>query len=126
MLTIINKSDIPRRINESNEIFENAVCISAKNGEGYSDLVKYIEELYFDGKIELNNSAVVLNARQYTSLVKTADCLKTALEAHKNGIPSDLVGVDIELALSKLGQLDGKAVSEEIVNSIFSRFCVGK
>lgn len=126
LITVINKNDLPRIFNGSDEIFENSVFISAKNGEGYSYLVNRIEELYFDGKIELNNSAIVLNARQYTSLIKTTECLKRALDAQKNGLPSDLVGIDIELSLSELGQLDGKTVSEEVVNSIFSRFCVGK
>lgn len=125
-ITVVNKSELPGSINEGNEIFKDAVYISAKTGKGFPELKERIEELYFNGKIDLKNNAIVANARQYTALIKTSECLKRALDAHRTGVPSDIIGIDIELALSELGQLDGRAVSEEIVDRIFSRFCVGK
>lgn len=120
---IINKNDLPQH-----EIpisgFLARVDISAKNFGGLDKLYKIITDKY--NVLEVDNSTVITNPRHKESLIKAQSCLKSAAEEIKTGIPFDIVLTSIELAVSALGEIGGETVSEEIVDNIFSKFCVGK
>ena len=107
-------------------LFEHKLNISAKDGGGFDGLAELIDSLFIDGEIEIGNDAVVTGARQYASLVSSAEALSSALEDLTLGVPLDLCCVEVENALSFLGEIDGRELGEEIVSEIFSRFCVGK
>ena len=106
--------------------FECAVRLSAKTGSGVDALRKEIESLYAGGRIDLDSEAVLLNARQNSAAEKALQCVGRAVSGMSSGMPSDMIGFELEEALSELGELDGRRVSEEIVNDIFHHFCVGK
>lgn len=132
ILVILNKSDLctDGRTGGIKELlsdrFGSAEIISAANGEGRSNILSRIESLYLDGSIDLKNDAVVSNSRQYAALNNSISHLSDAVNALIGGMTEDIAGTDMELALSALGQLDGRSVTEDIVHGIFSRFCVGK
>ncbi len=131
VVAILNKSDLPaalsgQQIEEIKAAFPHHVEMSAKTGTGLSDLTSLIERLFIAGDIDLTGDAVVTNARQFSSLRSARECLSRAIDALKAGIPQDLAGLDLEQALTHLSELDGREVSEDIVSSIFHRFCVGK
>ena len=106
--------------------FECAVRISAKSGDGIDTLSARIEELYSGGKIDYDTAAVLVNARQNASVTKASECIARALRRLRGGSESDTIGFELEEALCELGELDGRRVSEEIVDGIFHHFCVGK
>ena len=106
--------------------FECAVRISAKSGDGIDTLSARIEELYSGGKIDYDTAAVLVNARQNASVTKASECIARALRRLRGGYESDTIGFELEEALCELGELDGRRVSEEIVDGIFHHFCVGK
>ena len=106
--------------------FEYSVSVSAKDGLGFDLLASTIDSIFIDGSIDLSSDAVVADARQYSSLVRTAESLRTALTAAQNGISLDLCCIDVESAMQSLGELEGREVGEDIVSEIFSKFCVGK
>ena len=66
------------------------------------------------------------NARQHAAVCRAAESVSAAIAALEAGYTQDVAGLDIEDAIAALGELDGKRVKEDIVNEIFSRFCVGK
>lgn len=66
------------------------------------------------------------NARQYASVQSALKYVQNAIQALETGYSQDIAGMDLEQALTALGELDGREVSESIVDSIFHRFCVGK
>ncbi|MBR7112104.1 MAG: tRNA uridine-5-carboxymethylaminomethyl(34) synthesis GTPase MnmE [Clostridia bacterium] len=105
--------------------FAHVVKISAKTGD-ISPLSSLVERLYTDETLDIRNDAVVANARQFAALVRAAEALDAAIAALDAGIPLDASCVEAELALSAFGEVDGRAVGEDIVANIFSRFCVGK
>ena len=105
--------------------FECAVRISAKSGDGIDTLSARIEELYSGGKIDYDTAAVLVNARQNASVTKASECIARALRRLRGGSESDTIGFELEEALCELGELDGRRVSEEIVDGIFHHFCVG-
>lgn len=123
-IAVLNKSDIGQ---SARSPFDNFVNISAKTGDGAEALKKLIEDVFVSADIErLASNAVVLSARQNASVTKALEYVKSAIRALANGITPDTVGFELEAALSEISELDGRRVTEEIVDGIFHRFCVGK
>lgn len=106
--------------------FEGSICTSALEGVGLDALRDKVEALYLDGSLSIGSDAVVLNARQATSLTEAHASLIRALDLLREGAELDMCCADVEEALISLGSVDGRAVSEDVVASIFSHFCVGK
>lgn len=127
-LAIINKNDENSTISDSDiaEHFDHVIRISAKSGAGVEELKDLIDKLYVDERIVESGEAVLINARQHASLEVAANHIALAIEALSEGLSPDLAGVDLELAMSQLAEIDGRQVDEAIVAGIFSHFCVGK
>ncbi len=121
---IINKSDKGK--SHSYSLPFKQISISAKNGDGMEALEASVNALYSGGEIERDLGETITNARQHSAVCRAAESVSAALAALEMGYTQDVAGLDIEEALAALGELDGKRVSEDIVNEIFSRFCVGK
>ncbi|MBO5715937.1 MAG: tRNA uridine-5-carboxymethylaminomethyl(34) synthesis GTPase MnmE [Clostridia bacterium] len=126
-IALINKDDEETVLSEQilREKFDRILRISAKNDNGLDELRSLVEELYINEEIDTQNDAVLINARQHASLVQAEKHLTLALEALELGLSPDLAGVDLELAMSYLSEIDGREVDEDIVAEIFSHFCVG-
>lgn len=101
------------------------VAVSAKTGE-ISALSEALSEIYRMGELNLAEDAVVASARQYAALVRAEEALDSAISALSAGVPLDAACVAAELAAAAVGEVDGRAVGEDIVADIFSHFCVGK
>ena len=124
VIAIVNKSDICSNI-ELNVPFR-VVTVSALDGSGFDELKKMISDLYVDEKLNYDTTPVLTNARQFAAATEAKARLESALQALKSGFTQDIAGMDLELSLSALREIDGRNVSEEITDRIFSRFCVGK
>lgn len=104
--------------------FSYVVTVSARDCE-ISALCELVGKLY-TADIDLRHDAIVANARQFAALSRATNALAAAIAALDAGVPLDASCVDAELAMSAVGEVDGRAVSEDIVADIFSHFCVGK
>lgn len=100
-----------------------SVAVSAKTGEGLDELAKQIGALFPAGTGE---TAYFTNARQAAAAEEAAQCLARAMEGLEAGMPPDGPLSDVELAMAALGELTGRNIQEDVVDRIFSRFCVGK
>ena len=89
-------------------------------------LTKTTEDLFVDEKIKIGDSAILSSARQNSALKRAAELLNIAIKSLESGFSQDAVAGDIERTLAAVSELDGKAVNEEVVAEIFSKFCVGK
>ncbi len=127
-IAIINKSDLNSllSIDEIRANFDHILNVSAKDETNVNELKELVEGLYINEEIDIENDAVLINARQNAALVNTEKHLLLALDALDAGLSPDIAGVDIELAMSYLSEIDGREVDEDIVAQIFSHFCVGK
>ncbi|MBE6688748.1 MAG: tRNA uridine-5-carboxymethylaminomethyl(34) synthesis GTPase MnmE [Ruminococcaceae bacterium] len=123
VIAVINKNDTDT-FSVPDIPFDN-VCISAKSSDGLNELYEKITLLYDSQRINPSDGGLITNARQYADICKTREKVADALDNLKNGM-KDMCGMLLESALAELGELDGRSVSREIVDSIFSRFCVGK
>lgn len=128
VIVLINKKDlgIVCDTSEIREKYDNIIEISAVTGEGFDELSDRVKEMYIGGDISLGDTPIVYNARQYASLRVAGECVDRAVNALESGFSPDVASVDLEGAMAALGECDGRAVGEDIVRDIFSRFCVGK
>lgn len=124
VIILAAKSDLPRH--ERAICPEGAICVSTRTGEGLDVLAARVRELFLDGSLSLTDDAIVSNARQYAALRGAAESVAASLGAFDAGLPEDICGSDLEAAMAALGEIDGREVTIDIVNDIFSRFCVGK
>lgn len=118
-IIVYNKADKPIKIKNAN-----AITLSAKTGEGVEELKAELYKRVFGGGVDLN-SQFVAEERHYYALQKA----KTALIDGLNNVdlvPLDLVAEDIKSVWESLGEITGKTASEEIIDEIFKKFCVGK
>ena len=128
VIAVINKNDLSRHpdAEKIKEKFPDTVELSAKDGQGIDKLEKAISQAFLDEEIDLSNDAVIANERQYGALSEASGILREALCALELGVPIDAVCSDIERAMETVAGVDGREVGEDIVASIFSKFCVGK
>lgn len=126
-IAIINKTDLKSNIDEARikEAFERVVFISAKNDEGLAELSNEVNDLL--GVAEFDSSAPMLaNARQRQNCQNAYDNIIEAIAGFEMGITFDAINVMIDSAAEELLSLTGKKATTEVVNNIFSKFCVGK
>ena len=105
---------------------ENIVYVSAKSGEGLSELGQRVDDCFTDGSIDLRHDAVLTDAMQHTAVSRAAERLAAVRDAMVAGYELDLCCIDAEAAMNALGEINGRNVNDDIVSSIFSKFCVGK
>ena len=130
-IAIINKIDTSPTISkefleEIEKVCLKTVYISAKNLQGYEELASTVSSLYNLGEFDLSNDGIISNARQFSSVNLALEEAKSAKEALDFGQTPDIVLFALEKALADLDMIDAKGAGEEIVNAIFSKFCVGK
>ncbi len=127
VVAVINKCDADGGFGDAYaNRFVHTVRISAKDGAGMEMLASCVEQLFVDGALDSRRDAVLTNARQHAAVLSAKEALARALKALRGGYPIDLSCTDVEAAMSSLTELDGRAVSEDIIAQIFSHFCVGK
>ena len=127
VIAVINKSDLG--ITEPNfyaNHFSRTVTLSAKEGKGTEVLSTLVESCFTNGELDTKNDTVLTNARQKGAALSALEALKRAHDGLAYGLPVELCCSDCEAAMQAIAELDGRAVSEDIVSHIFSHFCVGK
>ncbi|MFP4201833.1 MAG: tRNA uridine-5-carboxymethylaminomethyl(34) synthesis GTPase MnmE [Candidatus Acetothermia bacterium] len=131
-LLILNKIDLVDSLPKeefTDKIGDNwadVVALSAKEGEGMEDLEDSLTELVWGGEVRKDDSLVLLNLQEKQLLQEARASLKNARKVLEGGRSIDLVEIDIREGRKKLGRLLGEDLSEEVLDEVFSRFCVGK
>ncbi|CDM69807.1 tRNA modification GTPase MnmE [Clostridium bornimense] len=127
-IVLLNKQDLPNAINQNDlkELNQDYIIpISTKDELGIDEIKNAIKELFFNGKIN-SSEVMVTNIRHKEALYKAKECLQSTLCALKDTMAIDLASIDIRNAWSALGQINGETVEEDLIDKIFSEFCLGK
>ncbi len=125
-ILILNKIDLEWRIKEDIlGSFENVIKISAKEEIGLDGLKQTIKDLFFNGKIDAE-SLIISNSRHKQALYRALENAENALVRVKNNEYLDLISIYVTASLRALGEITGSELEEDLVNKIFSDFCVGK
>lgn len=128
-IVLLNKSDLPAVIHltDAEELTgKRVISFSAKSGDGLEKLEQEIRELFFHGKISFNDQIYITNVRQKNALQEALHALELVKESICNQMPEDFYSIDLMDAYEKLGMVVGEAVEDDLVDEIFSQFCMGK
>ena len=129
-IILLNKSDLNAKINENDsrftEITDNIIKISALNKTGIDLLYEKISNLFNLNEINLDNDILITNIRHKNIISKSLDNVKKSKEALEMNLPIDIITIYIKNILEDLGEITGEVVTEDIINEIFSKFCLGK
>ena len=129
-IVVVNKTDIPQKINldRVHELAGNrrVVTTSLLKEEGVIELEEAIAALFFEGQIESGDLTYVSNARHIALLHQAQATIEDALAAAKEGVPVDMVQIDVTRTWELLGEIVGDTVQESLINQLFSQFCLGK
>ena len=131
-IILLNKSDLTQVTGED-EIKEKLsgadhkmIAISAKENLGIDVLEETITEMFFHGTISFNDEVYITNIRHKNALIQAVESLKLVKQSVENGMPEDFYSIDLMNAYEELGTIIGEAVEDDLVNEIFSKFCMGK
>ena len=129
-LVLINKSDLTQAFthDEVKEMIPDAKIIETSfiMGEGINDIEEFIEEMVYGGEIVQSESLMVNNVRHIELLNKGRDSLRDALNMTQMKEALDFIEIDVKNAYEFLGEIIGETVSDDIIDEVFARFCLGK
>ena len=118
--TLITKDELKKWINKP------MIEISAKNETGIHELEKILKEMFYQGDISFNDQVYITNVRHKTALQNAYDSLVKVNVSIENQMPEDFFTIDLMDAYEYLGSITGETIGEDLVNEIFSKFCMGK
>ena len=129
-IILLNKADLKSILTENDEriksVSKNIIKISALNKTGIDLLYKKISEMFNLNEINLDNDLLITNVRHKNIITKAIENVKKATEALNMNMPIDIITIYIKDILEDLGEITGEVVTEDIINEIFSKFCLGK
>ena len=129
-IVIVNKTDLERRldIEEVKTMIGDTPLIqtSMLKQEGVDELELQIRDLFFGGEVQNQDMTYVSNSRHISLLKQARQTIQDAIDAAEAGIPMDMVQIDLTRTWELLGEIIGESASDELINQLFSQFCLGK
>ena len=128
-VVILNKSDLDTKVTEEDVRLRTGlepISISATNENGIDILENRIKEMFYSGDIETSEDIYITNARHKALISNSYESLKMVIKSIEDGMPEDFYSIDLMNAYEQLGLVIGEAVEDDLVNEIFSKFCMGK
>ncbi len=128
-IVLLNKSDLnPVTTMEEiqNHLDKKMISISAKEQTGIDELEETIKDMFFAGEVTFNDEVYITNIRHKNSLQEAYNSLQLVKQSIEDGMPEDFYSIDLMNAYEELGNIIGEAVEDDLVNEIFSKFCMGK
>lgn len=123
-IVIVNKTDLPDKLDMS--IINNYVRISVKDDIGIDSLRNKIKEMFNLEKFENSDLTYLSSARSISLLKKSLESIDSSIEAVKASMPIDITEIDLKQAWTSLGSIIGETYSDELIDQLFSQFCLGK
>lgn len=129
VIVLLNKSDLKPKVKESDlrkNLDKKVLSVSAKYGSGMDGFERVIEKMFFHGKISANDEVYLTNARHVSSLENAKKSLLLVKQSIEDKMPEDFYSIDLMHAYEELGTIIGEKVNDDLINEIFSKFCMGK
>ena len=136
VIVLLNKTDLEQVVTEENivekiaSVSENKttriIRTSTKENTGIDEFEQTIKELFFHGEISVNDEIYITNQRHKEALLEAYESMKLVLQSLEDDMPEDFYSIDLMSAYASLGRIIGEEVGDDLVNEIFSKFCMGK
>lgn len=128
-VVLLNKSDLEPVVS-ADEIAKASghpvIAISAKEETGIDRLEEEIKSMFYEGTIDFNDQVMITNVRHAQALKEALESIRMVKQSIEDGMPEDFYSIDLMNAYEKLGLIVGESVEDDLVNEIFSKFCMGK
>ena len=129
-IILLNKADLNSVLNENDSRFknitDNVLKISALNGNGLEELYSVIAKMFSLNEINIDNDVIITNLRHKNLISKAIENVKKARNTVEENMPIDIIAIFVKDILEDLGNITGEFVTDDIINEIFSKFCLGK
>ena len=129
-IILLNKVDLNSVLDKNDERFkritDNVIKISALNGDGLEELYNSISKMFSLNEINLDNDVIITNLRHKNLISKAIENVKKARETVNQNMPIDIIAIFVKDILEDLGNITGEFITDDIINEIFSKFCLGK
>lgn len=128
-VVLMNKSDLQALTTAEDVkkyVDKKIIPVSVKERTGIDELERVIKEMFFDGKVVYNDEIYITNIRHKTALQETLHSLNLVIKSIEDEMPEDFYSIDLMNAYKELGSIIGEEVEDDLVNEIFSKFCMGK
>ena len=128
-VVLLNKTDLEQVVSVEElekQTGHRVIPVSAKEETGIEELEKEIQSMFYQGDIDFNDEVYVTNIRHKTALTESLSSLKLVQKSIEDGMPEDFYSIDLMNVYEQLGTIIGEAVEDDLVNEIFSKFCMGK
>ncbi len=128
-IVLLNKSDLDTVTTSEmlrKRLDKKIITISTKEQTGITELEDTIKNMFLEGDISFNDEIYITNVRHKNALEETKNSLEMVLSSIENEMPEDFYSIDLMNAYEELGAIIGESVGEDLVNEIFSKFCMGK
>ena len=130
-IVLLNKTDLPPRISENDlkEILNDETVViktSIKDNTGIDEFENTVKSMFFNGNVAFNDEVMITNMRHKEALKDAYESLLEVKKSLENNMPEDFYSIDLMSAYTSLGLIIGEEVEEDLVNEIFSKFCMGK
>lgn len=128
-IILLNKSDLSPSISEleiERKTGKKVIRVSAKEETGFDLMKNEITEMFFHGKLQFNDEIYITNVRQKVALQDALDSLRQVLQSIEANMPEDFYSIDLMNCYEVLGSIIGESVDEDLINTIFKEFCMGK
>lgn len=128
-IILLNKSDLAQVTTAEDinrKIDYKIIPVSAKEHIGIEELEDTIKEMFFHGNISFNDEVYITNIRHKTALINALASMELVLRSIEDEMPEDFYSIDLMSAYEELGSIIGESVEDDLVNEIFSKFCMGK
>ena len=128
-IILLNKKDLKQdkiKIEQFKKYSDDILNVSIKNNDGIEELYNKMTDMFSTNEIQVENTSIITNIRHKEAIKKSKECVYKALEAIKNGMTIDIVAIYLKEAIESLNAITGENVTEDIINDIFSKFCLGK
>lgn len=129
-IIVLNKTDLKQVVNkectEIHDVNTEVINISLKNNEGLERIYESLVKMFNLNQINLDNELTITNIRHQELINKAIESTRMALNDLNNSMPIDIISINIKEILEHLGEITGDNVSEDIIKSIFAKFCLGK
>nr|MCR5083450.1 tRNA uridine-5-carboxymethylaminomethyl(34) synthesis GTPase MnmE [Parasporobacterium sp.] len=129
VISLLNKSDLESVVNKEDleKLLDGPVInISALENTGIEELSNEIKKMFYENKISYNNQIYITNARHKALLSDSLESLRLVEKSIEDNMPEDFFSIDLMNAYESLGLIIGEAVEDDLVEEIFSKFCMGK
>lgn len=128
-IVLYNKTDLEPKVDMKalkERVNRPVISVSAKEETGIRELEKEIKNMFFSGEISFNDEVYITNARHKEALMEAVESLRLVKNSIEMDMPEDFFSIDLMNAYESLGRIIGESVGEDLVNEIFSKFCMGK